>query len=376
MRTVKRGQLCFAAAAAGGNRFGTQPPAGNGPYTPFTGRSLCVTADQDDAAGARVRCSALRAGACQPGGEINTKSGCCAAPADSARTVARASADPQTATQKATLRQEVRPGGDGRVVTRERVRKLYSQARTVMRTQTILNARGIRLVTHPGVRSRVIYRKNVVTRPGETRTVTRQVTDSRVGHAASDDDRANDCRLDQDRHAAHHHHVKLPDRETYGEGQSVAGGVHFALASGRVAIARRRFRIGPEAENEVSGDDTTRVERVASAEPTLDELAQKLSELRQHLEQVVTGLNRATSGARIGDSRADENSVRCHACSRTGSTQQAGWTLRLCGDDELHPFCPDCDRRGVDGNGGNGAHVKPIPQGVHRLPALGEVSGW
>jgi hypothetical protein len=74
----------------------------------------------------------------------------------------------------------------------------------------------------------------------------------------------------------------------------------------------------------------------------------------------------------IGDSRADENSVRCHACSRTGSTQQAGWTLRLCGDDELHPFCPDCDRRHVDGR--NGTQAKPIPQGMHHRPALGDVA--
>jgi hypothetical protein len=110
----------------------------------------------------------------------------------------------------------------------------------------------------------------------------------------------------------------------------------------------------------MTGGDTARVEPVASVEPTLDELSQKLSELRQHLEQVLTGLNRATSGVPIGDCRADESGLRCHACSRTGATQQVGWTLRLCGDDELHPFCPDCDRQGVHGDGRNGAAVRSI----------------
>lgn len=103
------------------------------------------------------------------------------------------------------------------------------------------------------------------------------------------------------------------------------------------------------------GDDSARVERCASAEPTLDELAEKLWELRQHLEQVLTGPGGATSHAAFGDFRTDDTSLRCHACNRTGSTHQAGWTLRLCGDDELHPFCPDCDRRHVDGRNGTQA---------------------
>ena len=115
----------------------------------------------------------------------------------------------------------------------------------------------------------------------------------------------------------------------------------------------------------MKGSDA-RIERLASAEPTLDELAQRLSELRQHLEGVLAGLNL----------RAGESSLRCHACSRTGSTQQAGWTLRLCGDDELHPFCPDCDRQDTHGDVRDGADVRPIHQNVHHLPALGEVSGW
>ena len=123
------------------------------------------------------------------------------------------------------------------------------------------------------------------------------------------------------------------------------------ICSGRAVNAVERgegSEFGPEAEDEVTTGDGARVERGASAQPTLDELAQKLSELRQHLQQVLSGLDRAAAGAQIVDSRADESRLHCHACSRTGSTDEAGWTLRLCGDDELHPFCPDCDGRHVD----------------------------
>ena len=133
--------------------------------------------------------------------------------------------------------------------------------------------------------------------------------------------------------------------------------------------------MGQKRENEKSVGGDARVDSVASSEPTLDELAQKLSELRQHLEQVLRGLNRGAPGARIGDSLAAESSLQCHACSRTGSSREAGWTLRLCGDDELHPFCPDCDHREVDAYDENEARVRTLPQGVHQLPALGEASG-
>jgi hypothetical protein len=102
----------------------------------------------------------------------------------------------------------------------------------------------------------------------------------------------------------------------------------------------------------VSGAHSSRGEPDACTEPTLDELARKLSELRQHLEQVLRGLDLATSGARAGDSRAEESSLRCHACRRAWPRDEVGWTLRLCGDDELHPFCPACDGRHVDGDGG------------------------
>jgi hypothetical protein len=95
-----------------------------------------------------------------------------------ARTVSRKSAAPRSSTRMVTIRQKVRVLRHGHVVTRWRVRRLASQALTVMRTQTFSTPTGVRLVTHPVTRDRVVYRKRSVTAPAQT--VTRQVTDSQV----------------------------------------------------------------------------------------------------------------------------------------------------------------------------------------------------
>lgn len=84
--------------------------------------------------------------------------------------------------------------------------------------------------------------------------------------------------------------------------------------------------------------------------PTLAELGEKLSKLRAHLDQVVAVLNAPPDhGAVRTQSVGPHRRLRCHDCGRVGSKDEAGWTLRLCGDDELHAFCPDCD--GFSGNG-------------------------
>ena len=71
----------------------------------------------------------------------------------------------------------------------------------------------------------------------------------------------------------------------------------------------------------------------------LGELAEKLSKLRAHLDQVLVALH-GPADRRIG----------CHQCGQLGSSGDAGWTLRLCADDELHAFCPECDGRYFSGN--------------------------
>jgi hypothetical protein len=95
--------------------------------------------------------------------------------------------------------------------------------------------------------------------------------------------------------------------------------------------------------------------------PTLDELARRLAELRENFDEVVASLDGLREDARViredvraaisaygsGSPGRDEGGLRCHECGRIDAAERPGWTLRLCGDDELHPFCPDCDRRRV-----------------------------
>ena len=90
-----------------------------------------------------------------------------------ARAVAGASSaqSKRTAVRIITTRQKVRVRVHGRLVTRWRTRKLYAEARTVMQTQTIHTAHGIRVVRRPVTRYQVVYRK------GKTSTVSHPVTD-------------------------------------------------------------------------------------------------------------------------------------------------------------------------------------------------------
>lgn len=110
----------------------------------------------------------------------------------------------------------------------------------------------------------------------------------------------------------------------------------------------------------------------STAGGSLPELAEKLSELRKDLDEVIARVHRedrmireeahaARPDREFGMRDNNRGGLRCHQCGQLGSTDQAGWTLRLCGDNELHPFCPTCDHRHVTGNGasnGNGAQGK------------------
>ena len=89
-----------------------------------------------------------------------------------ARATTRASAGSAAVTREVTLRQKVRVHEHGRLVTRWRVRRLYSQAQTVLRTQTISTPNGIRVVTRPVTRYRRIYRDRPAA-PARTVTVIR-----------------------------------------------------------------------------------------------------------------------------------------------------------------------------------------------------------
>lgn len=100
-----------------------------------------------------------------------------------ARAATRASAGPAAVTREVTLRQKVRVREHGHIVTKWRVRRLYSQAQTVLRTQTISTPNGIRVVTRPVTRYRRVYR-NRPAAPTKTITVTRAGTVTRTGTVA------------------------------------------------------------------------------------------------------------------------------------------------------------------------------------------------
>ena len=115
----------------------------------------------------------------------------------------------------------------------------------------------------------------------------------------------------------------------------------------------------------------------AAIAATLTDLAQKLAELRELVRQAAVDLNArriSTRGARtvalpttrsarlpqlIAATTSTEGRVCCHECGRAGPGAVKGWTLRLCGDDELHTFCPDCDRRYFNGTAGNASATGP-----------------
>ena len=120
--------------------------------------------------------------------------------------------------------------------------------------------------------------------------------------------------------------------------------------------ARRRVGVSKVTNGKANGGP--------AAGPSLLELVEKLSELREHLDQVVARLNtlhdreRVSAAAhttahvgRFASAATETGHFRCHQCGELSQTDQTGWTLRLCGDDQLHPFCPTCDRRHVNGNG-------------------------
>ena len=111
----------------------------------------------------------------------------------------------------------------------------------------------------------------------------------------------------------------------------------------------------------VQADDPRLGAGSAPTVATFGEVAEKLSKLREHLDQVVAALNAPTEewaheqgavalGGRFRRGRNAGNRLRCHECGRIGSKEEPGWTLRLCGDDELHTCCSDCDAY-LSGNG-------------------------
>lgn len=48
---------------------------------------------------------------------------------------------------------------------------------------------------------------------------------------------------------------------------------------------------------------------------------------------------------RLGSLAGEDVQLRCANCRCEGSLNDEGWSLELCGDNQLHPFCRDCYER-------------------------------
>lgn len=87
-------------------------------------------------------------------------------------------------------------------------------------------------------------------------------------------------------------------------------------------------------------------------------LKERLGKAQNH--QDIRGAD-ARVRLRAGDS--PDRSLRCARCGRECSYEARDWTLRLCGDDQLHTVCRDCDERDFsDAREGGRLSLRPLTE--------------
>jgi len=72
-------------------------------------------------------------------------------------------------------------------------------------------------------------------------------------------------------------------------------------------------------------------------------LRERLGRARNHQDVRV-----AEAHVRLRAGESPDGSLRCARCGHECSYEARDWTLRLCGDDQLHTVCRDCDERDFD----------------------------
>ena len=85
---------------------------------------------------------------------------------------------------------------------------------------------------------------------------------------------------------------------------------------------------------------------------------------KERLSQMLNGQEGAVAETRVGlrASGSQSGNIRCARCGREGSRED-NWTLRLCGDDQLHPVCRGCDERDFDASGSGGPlRLQPLAE--------------
>jgi hypothetical protein len=113
------------------------------------------------------------------------------------------------------------------------------------------------------------------------------------------------------------------------------------------------------AAGETTGSRTARVGVTAPPRPRPSEHAPSLKE---RLANMLSGQESSAAEVRLGPraSRSQPGQVRCASCGKE-CVREENWTLRLCGDDQLHPVCRGCDERDFSESSGLGDSLRLRP---------------
>jgi hypothetical protein len=85
-------------------------------------------------------------------------------------------------------------------------------------------------------------------------------------------------------------------------------------------------------------------------------LKERIGKMLHHREDVVTDVR---GGLRANEPQAEF--LRCARCGRECSCDNENWTLRLCGDDQLHPVCRGCDEQDFSDPSRSGSSLRLRP---------------
>jgi hypothetical protein len=81
--------------------------------------------------------------------------------------------------------------------------------------------------------------------------------------------------------------------------------------------------------------------------------------LRERFANVLNRQESTGAEVRLGPraSQSQPGQVRCASCGKECVSEE-NWTLRLCGDDQLHPVCRGCDERDFNESSGLGDSLR------------------
>jgi hypothetical protein len=105
-------------------------------------------------------------------------------------------------------------------------------------------------------------------------------------------------------------------------------------------VAAEIARLEAQQAARSASEEPLRVKRNGRTQRRADQPAQPRSKSREPLMQSVPD-----AYGRLRSLCGENGQIRCANCKREGSPDIHGWTLELCGDNQLHPFCSACQDR-------------------------------